>query len=407
MLRRRADLLLAIVVAVALLAALPSFALGRDLTPVSSAVRQSTPAVASDGVDFFAVWTETTSTTSRIVAGRVTRSGLPLDGTGIVVAESSISATTRVRAPAVAFGAGAYLVVFTVGISVSSDVMGRRYTREGTPVDPAPFPIAHNAGSASVAFGGTRFLVAWPRYNAQSIIGTTVAADGSAGVEQQLTPPLAQELNDESGDLERPMIGWNGRHFIVAYIVWEYAKVDFLAPIIAWRVRVLRASPLGAPIDAHTIRAVEGGNTAAVACSAEQCVVGATRGGDIVAVVVQDDETLHADAPKVAASSHSATSAAIAFDGASYLLAWHADDALLGLSHVSRGGQPYALSASGTATPTDDVNPYASPPPPALATNSTGDTAIVTTEFDKVSLNERARFYLASELPPVRRRAAF
>ena len=83
MLRRRATLLLAIIVAVALLAALPSFAIGRDLASPrigTPAVRQITPAVASDG-DFFGVWVETTSTTSRIVAGRVTRSGLPLDGT--------------------------------------------------------------------------------------------------------------------------------------------------------------------------------------------------------------------------------------------------------------------------------------------------------------------------------------
>jgi len=84
MLRRRATLLLAIIVAVALLAALPSFAVGRDLASLrigTPAVRQITPAVASGGEDFFGVWAETTSTTSRIVAGRVTRSGLPLDGT--------------------------------------------------------------------------------------------------------------------------------------------------------------------------------------------------------------------------------------------------------------------------------------------------------------------------------------
>lgn len=41
MLRRRAALLLATVVAVALLAALSSFAIGRDITPVAITVRQS------------------------------------------------------------------------------------------------------------------------------------------------------------------------------------------------------------------------------------------------------------------------------------------------------------------------------------------------------------------------------
>jgi hypothetical protein len=392
--------------ALALLTPLPSFAIGRDLTPPRTAVRQITPSIASDGVDFFAAWTETTSTTTRIVAGRVTRSGLPLDGTGLVVAESSSSPSDRVSAPAVTFGAGAYLVVFMTGIPGYGDVMGRRYTRDGTPIDSAPFLIGRNADLPSVAFGGARFLVAWPRYRAWSIIGTTVAADGSVGVEQQLTPPLAQELKEEYGELERPMIGWNGRHFIVAYIDWEYAETNFdPAPIIAWRVRVLRASPLGAPLDAHTIGAVEGGNTASIACSDRECIVGATRGADIVAVVVHDDATLHADAPKVAASSRSSSSATIAFDGASYILAWHADDSLLGLSHVSRGGEPYAIAAIGTVNPTDYVNPYAAPPPPALIANSAGDTAIVTSEFDTVWLIDRAKFYFASELPVQRRRA--
>src|SRR5438270_7234546 len=75
MLRRRATLLLAIIVAVALLAALPSFAVGRDLASPrigTPAVGQITPAVASGGEDFFGVWAETTSTTSRIVACRST-----------------------------------------------------------------------------------------------------------------------------------------------------------------------------------------------------------------------------------------------------------------------------------------------------------------------------------------------
>jgi len=396
-----------------LVASFSAGAAGHDLTPPRTAVKQTAPSLASDGVDFFAAWTETTATTTRIVAGRVTRSAVPLDGTGIVVAESSTSPSDRVSSPAVSFGAGAYLVVFTKGVFWDGDLMGRRFARDGAPIDGAPFLIAHNAGAPSVAFGGSRFFVAWPNYLGKSIIGTTIAADGSVGVEQQLTPTLALELKEEYGELERPMIGWNGRHFLVAYIDWEYAQTNFdPAPIIAWRVRVLRTSPLGAPLDAHTINAVEGGNTASIACSDRECLVGATRsdatsGGDIVAVVIHDDAVLHADTPKAAAASRMAGSAAaIAFDGASYILTWRAGDSLLGSSHVSREGEPYALSVIGTAHPESYINPYNAPPPPALIANSAGDTAIVTSEFDNVRLIDRAKFYFASELPVPRRRSA-
>jgi hypothetical protein len=411
MLRRRVDLLLAIVVVLALLAALPLCAAGRDLTPVAVAVRQTAPAIATDGVDFFAAWTETAATASRIVAGRVTRSGLPLDGTGVIVAESSSSAT-RMGHPAVTFGAGGCLVIFTIGVPWDGDLMGRRYTRDGTPIDPAPFLIAHNAGAASVAFGGTRFLVAWPRYTARSIIGTTVAADGSVGVEQQLTPSAtAQEPDERSGDVGRPAIAWNGSHFILAYVLTEYAITNFdPPPVVGYRVRLLRASPLGTPLDVHTIRAVEGGTDAAIACSAQECAVSSVRGSDIVAVLVHDDASLQTGAPKIVSSSRTASSSAIAFDGASYILPWRTGDSLLGLVRIARGGQPYALATIGNANATEFANtPFASDPPspPAAIANAAGDTGIVTSEFDKVSLTDRVRFYFASEVPVPRRRATF
>jgi hypothetical protein len=374
---------------------------------VATAVRQLDPSVASDGVDFFGAWIETTSTTTAVMAGRVTRAGLPLDGTGLAVAEASASpATLPLSSPSVAFGAGVYLVVFAAAPNSEHLVMGRRYARDGTPIDPAPFAISHTGIDPSVAFGGGRFLVAWDlcsgvACSVNSLAGATVAGDGSEGPEQLLTPALSQELHEELGYAGRPMIGWNGRHFIVAYDLAEQGLSSGFP--LARRVRVLRASPSGTPLDAHTIAAVEGATDAAIACSDQECVVSANRGGDIIAAVVHDDASLRADAPKVVANSQRVTYDALAFDGASYILAWRASDSLLGVARITRGGVPYGVAVAGT--PSTDV--YAMPAsPPALAANSAGDTAIVTTEFNTVWMIDRARFYFASELPPPRRRAA-
>jgi hypothetical protein len=363
---------------------------------VATAVQQLDPAVASDGVDFFGAWLETTSTTISVMAGRVTRSGLPLDGTGLVVAESSSTSFNHPLAnPSVAFGAGVYLVVYEAILPFPNhSVMGRRFARDGTPIDPAPFLITPNGGGPSVAFGGGRFLVAWQFTDWVSLAGAPVASDGSVGVLQMLTPPPPQ-LQEELGNVGRPMIGWNGRHFIVAYGLTDPHSY---AP----RVRMLRTSTLGIPLDAHTTEAVSGGGDATIACSDQECLVGSVRDADIVSAIVHDDAALHADTPKIIANSRRASYAAVAFDGAWYILAWRTGDSLLGVARISRGGEPYALAVAGTV----NANVTYPASPPALATDSAGDTAIVTSEVSTVWLIDRARFYFASELLTPRRRAA-
>jgi hypothetical protein len=371
----------------------------------STAVRQISPSVASDGVDFFAAWLETTTTTMRIAAGRVTRSGVPLDGEGLVVAESPSSFSNRPFAsPAVAFGAGVYLVVYAFNQpppSTEHDIVGRRFNRDGTPIDPAPFVISRNGTAPNVAFGGGRFLVAWLLVSESSVGGATVGTDGAVGTEQLLSPARPLALPEELGSARRPMIGWNGRHFIVAYdLQVKSLNLD--------RIRVLRTSPLGIPLDAHTTELLSAGSIyAAIACSEQECLVSFLGPEVIEAAVLHDDAVLHADPPRSFANSHYASYAAVAFDGASYIVAWRTGDSLLGVARFSRGGEPYAISIAGTAkafpTTPPDLAPSYPVSPPVVASNSAGDTAIVTTELNTGWMIDRAKFYLASELQPRRR----
>jgi hypothetical protein len=361
---------------------------------LATAVGQTGPMVASDGVDFFGVWLENTATTNTIMAGRVTRAGQPLDGTGLVVAESPASVSSHpLYGPAVAFGAGVYLVVFGSDPSLHNDVLGRRYARDGTPIDPAPFVISRNAIAPSVAFGGDRFLVAWVMATEDSLGGRTVGSDGSMGTEQLLTPARSLELFEERGPLGQPMISWNGRHFIVAYFMVEEVT-------LVYRVRVLRTSPLGTPLDAHTTEVIKEAWYPAIACSEQECVVSVLGREIIRAAVLHDETALRVDAPKTVASQLSSL-AAMAFDGASYILAWRSGDSLIGVARITRGGQPYGVAMTGTAKAFPTLNPNLVPnysaSPPSIAANSAGDTAIVTTEFNSTWMIDRARFYFASE----------
>jgi hypothetical protein len=353
---------------------------------VATAVRQFEPAVASDGVDFFSAWAETTSTTSAIMAGRMTRSGVPLDGTGLVVAEAPTFFSSRqLSLPSVAFGGGVYLVVFAyVPTAVDNKVMGRRYARDGTPIDPAPFVIGSNGLRPSVAYGGGRFLVAWELIlsnHVDSVAGATVGAEGPADAAQFLTPAPALQLPEEKGGVGRPAIGWNGRHFIVACTM-------------GGRTRVLRASALGTPLDPHTTAVPNEAGDPTIACSDQECLVGAAYGNDAMASVVHDDAALRADAPRVVVRAHAA---ALAFDGASYILTWRTAD-VVALTRITRGGEPYGVAFTETVDSSAALGP-------AIAANSAGDTVILIPELDPVWLIDRLRFYFASELPQPRRRA--
>ena len=374
---------------------------------LTTAIRQISPSVASDGVDFFATWLETTPTTMRIAAARVTRLGVPLDGSGLIVAETPSSFSSRpLSTPVVAFGGGVYLVVYALTPTTSSaehDIMGRRFARDGTPIDAAPFVISQNGVLPSVAFGGDRFLVAWLLVSESSVGGATVGTDGTAGAEHLLSPARALLSIEELGSPNRPLIAWNGRHFIVIY--------DLRNKTLGTdRVRVVRTSPEGVPLDAHTTELTSSGSGyGAIGCSDQECLVSFMGAGVIEAAVLHDDDVLHADPPKAFANSSFASYAAVAFDGSSYIVAWRTGDSLTGAARFSRSGQPYAIAITGNAkafpTTPPELGPNLPVSPPAAASNSAGDTAIVTTEFNTVWMMDRAKFYLASEFQP-RHRAA-
>jgi hypothetical protein len=361
---------------------------------LATAVQQFNQVVASDGVDYFAAWNEATLTTTSLVATLVTRSGVPLDDPPRVVATAATPPTVWYE-PSVAFGAGVYLVVFE---SDHYRAMGQRFARDGTPIDQAPFVISQNAREPSVAFGGGRFLVVWRIAGQPVLAGAMVGGDGSVDTAQVLTPnppvPFGEDI--QGGRLG---IAWNGRHFIIA----------------SSNGRLLRTSPIGTPINAHTIGLPVNGWNPQIACSDQECVVSfsgyTVSGYDVVeTAVVHDDAVLRVDAAKIVTNCYDGTYAAIAFDGASYVVAWRSGDSLLGVARVSHGGEPYAVAATGAvhAFPQESPETFVNYPasPPALAANSAGDTALVTSDFNTVWMIDRARFYLASEFS-MRRRAAF
>ncbi len=160
---RRALLLLSIGLAMPLLAAVPEYLVGAT-APTAAPNLRDDPAVASDGTDFFVVWSDWRSGTGGIVGARVKRTGQIVDPLGIRIASIS-----HVLQPNVIWDGGAYLITWTGEEWVDGYPRGRhvyaaRVDREGRIVM-APRLLAENATTAYgiryAASNGTVSVVAY------------------------------------------------------------------------------------------------------------------------------------------------------------------------------------------------------------------------------------------------------
>jgi hypothetical protein len=122
-------------------------------------------AVASDGVDFMAVWTDRRGGNSnpRIYGNRIGRRGGAPNPNGV-----AISPAGKNEDPAIAFGRDQYLVVWIESERINSGlvqtVVGSRISPSGAVLDPEGIefsPISDKLYDPAIAFDGSNYLVAW------------------------------------------------------------------------------------------------------------------------------------------------------------------------------------------------------------------------------------------------------
>jgi hypothetical protein len=153
---------------------------GIDISTASHG--QSCPTSASDGNDYFIIWSDDRSGGyADIYGARVDASGSLLDADGIAIS----TATGEQSNPAVAFGNDVYLVVWEDERSGSSaDIYGTVVSRTGGVNQPGGIVISNAPNDQlrpQVAFDGTDFLVVWEDYRGglhSDIYGARVTASG-------------------------------------------------------------------------------------------------------------------------------------------------------------------------------------------------------------------------------------
>jgi hypothetical protein len=115
--------------------------------------------IATTGRELFACWTEDVGLTGVRVAGGISH------GNEAVVPSLQISGATKQSAPAVAYGAGQYAVVWLedpLGTGRRTLLL-RRFTATLAPIDQTPVAISGDGDAAEphVAFDGSAFVLVW------------------------------------------------------------------------------------------------------------------------------------------------------------------------------------------------------------------------------------------------------
>ena len=166
-------------------------------------------AVASNGSDYLAVWTDRGSGNNDIYGARINASGQVLDANGFAISSGAGSETQ----PAVAWDGGRYVVAWVDSRSGAAEVFLAHVTSAGTVVEPAGLRIAPGS-SPAIASDGTISLVVWNISlrdpSVSGVFGARVARDGSV-----LGAPFAIK----TGRVVAPSVAWTGTSFVTYYTV--------------------------------------------------------------------------------------------------------------------------------------------------------------------------------------------
>ena len=167
------------------------------------------PAVAFGGGHYLAVWTDGRAP-GGVYGTRYDLDGRVLDANGIAIA------TGAVFEPSAAHNGKQWLVVWQDYRNGSDyDVFAARVSAAGTVLDPAGIPVTVESGNQltpSVASDGTGWLVVWGTDVGPGVFGARVAADGSVSDPSGLTISTTGRLRQRAR-----AAAWDGAEWLVVF----------------------------------------------------------------------------------------------------------------------------------------------------------------------------------------------
>jgi hypothetical protein len=327
---------------------------------------QRATALASDGVDFVAVWRNATWSGSESFTRRVDRDGDPgQDGINQLPGPNATPIENGL-----AFAGSTYLQLYVQ----DTYLYAQRLSPTGEPMEPR-IPIRRYAYNAAVAAAGDRFFVAW-REDGGDSYSAFIAADGT------MSEPRPMLSRTQPGIIHN--IAFDGHGFVVLLLLPSSVIADpFGVPPDLIAVRVALD---GAVLDQVPIRLLKFVERAHIASSGRDFLVVADRANDISVVrlkVIAGE--LQASAPSILSiPTSSAPRADVAWDGRDYAIAWRSTSRLGLVRFSGKGLASSALTIETGATANQPI---------AIAVNKLGDVVILLSETRDAGVAPRARTY--------------
>jgi VCBS repeat-containing protein len=232
-----------------------------------SANSETNPAVAFDGTNYLVVWQDNRGNGLDIYGVRVSGTGTVLDASGLPIS----TADGHQRNPALVFNGSTYLVTWEDTRSdPTGDIYGARVNPAGTVLDASGLALCARAGvqqSPAVSRDSTNFLLVWEEggtSTSRDIYGTRISPSGA------VLDPLFIAINTNTSEQTSPVVAFDGTNYLVA---WSDYRNNGASDVYGARV-----SQAGAVLDAAGLQ--------------------------------------------LAGGTDAQTEAALAFNGANYLLVW-------------------------------------------------------------------------------------
>ena len=318
---------------------------------------QATPALGYNGTSSLAAWMDARQGQGLVYGSRVAASGEVLDGDGIPIGVTRQSASSDT----IASDGTNYLVTWQALGGNSINIYAARVSSTGTVLDPAGIPISTAANGQlypAAAFDGTNYFIAWSDYRSGTTLdlyGSRVSPDGT------VLDTSGIPISTAAGDQYLPSMAFDGTNYLV---VW--ATFDGVGNSTVYGARVSPSGtvldpdgiPISSPSASYSSVAFDGTNYLVVwqDVNAGHSDIHGSR-------VSPDGTVLDTEAIPISAGSGDQQSPTVAFNGATYLVAWD-DNRSGGLdiygSRVTPTGT--VLDSDGILLSTADPHP---PPPPA------------------------------------------
>ncbi|HKX60709.1 MAG TPA: thrombospondin type 3 repeat-containing protein, partial [Verrucomicrobiae bacterium] len=219
---------------------------GAVLDPAGIAIRRAplrewSPAVASDGRDYFVAWQEYPGGNAwEVLGSRVLRDGTVMPPVRVNTERSDS------RAPAVGSNGRDYLIAWSQWSGTRDlfmDIHAARVSGAGVLLDAPPFLInSHPSleGAPSIASDGENYLVAWEGLYSPTFVSAKRVTPGGVVLD-----PGGITLTTSTNEATAPAVAFNGRDYLV---VWRELRQPFDNDILGTRVAtdgtVLDATPL-------------------------------------------------------------------------------------------------------------------------------------------------------------------